>query len=175
LAKLDGAQLDALQNDYDKRLEEEVKKIRRNYREGDSQQWLKREAKECAREAREEVLNLCCPHCKAVYGEFTECLALKCSTCKKYFCGWCHKGFEDSRATHQHVKDCPLSQSERNYFASPKEISRGQALFRRNSLKRFLGKKKKELRNAIVIELAADLHQLGLDPNGFFFVDNFVP
>lgn len=171
-AKLD-AHVQDMQVAYDARLKEKVKELLQQYSTCDGKDsMLQQTAKEEAQSARDAHLNLHCPHCSMVYAEFDGCMALVCSSCKKDFCGWCHKACSTSQGSHQHVTNCDLNLSASgSYYASSQEIINGQKMFRRNSLRRFLGNFKKELRNAIVFELAQDLRDLGMDPNGFYMLE----
>ena len=94
---------ETLGQDFNRRLEEKIREFIGKYATMEGR--VKYEAEKHAREARNEALNLKCPHCETVYDEFDGCMALQCQTCKKGFCGYCHKGFLDSRGTHNHVRE----------------------------------------------------------------------
>ena len=62
--------------------------------------------------------------------------------------------------------------SSGSFYASSDEIARAQRRYRTRKLKNNLKKYKKELRNAIVIELGPDLHGVGIQPDALFEVGN---
>ena len=59
-----------------------------------------------------------------------------------------------------------------SYFASAEEIERAQRLYRTRNLKKFLRQFKKDLQNAIVIELEVDLQDVGIQADALFEVGN---
>jgi hypothetical protein len=100
-------------------------------------------------------------------------MALACATCKKSFCAYCHQKCETSQGAHQHVRQCLLNESlTGSYYADEKEIQSAQRRYRTRELKRFLQKFKKNLQNAIVIELATDLNDIGIKPEALFEFGN---
>lgn len=66
-----------------------------------------RDAHRLAQKIRDEVLNLRCPGCKAVFLDFDGCFALKCAvnSCRKGFCAWCLMNC--GADAHAHVNTCP--------------------------------------------------------------------
>ena len=109
------------------------------------------QAERFARDARNEALNLHCPHCKQVYSEFTGCMALQCESCKKDFCGYCHKGMQSSKGCHDHVRECDANLTrDGSYYATPDQIREAQRRFRVKMLKKFFEEKKmkQRIRNA---------------------------
>ena len=59
-----------------------------------------------------------------------------------------------------------------SYYATAEEIERAQRLYRTRKIKKFLRHFKKDLQNAIVIELGSDLQDVGIQPNALFEVGN---
>jgi len=57
-------------------------------------------------EAIAKRLNLCCPHCGAVFLDFQGCCALFCSRCPGFFCAWCLHPSNASDENHRHVAAC---------------------------------------------------------------------
>lgn len=171
---LDGGQVSKqvveLQHAFDERLDRQVKELMESYDKGDMSVIAMRQAKSGAAQARNEALNLSCPHCATVYTEFDGCLALACATCKRHFCGFCHKAFESSRGTHQHVRECDANTTANgSYYANAAEIKEAQRRYRVKRLKKFLREQKgREIQNAIIIELGPDLNDLGVDPAALF-------
>jgi hypothetical protein len=57
--------------------------------------------------ALEDVFNLKCPRCAAVFLDFNDCCALTCSRagCGAAFCAWCQQ--DCGGDAHQHVGQCP--------------------------------------------------------------------
>lgn len=71
--------------------------------------------------------------------EFDGCMALKCSSCKENFCGYCHKACADSGGTHNHVRECDANlTSNGSYYATATQIKEAQRRYRVKMLKRFL-------------------------------------
>lgn len=168
--KLNMAQVDFYvskkQREFEQQLKAKVDELHRQY-DANTSEVIKSRAKDFAHEYRNLILNLCCPHCKQVYGEFDGCMAIQCAVCKGFFCGWCHRASETSRAAHQHVRDCEHNLCG-DYWASSDKLVEGQREYRRRALRKKLQEHKKDLRNAIVIELREDLRSLGLDVNQFY-------
>jgi ribosomal protein L37AE/L43A len=128
---------------------------------------LKAKAQRGAMKAKNAILNLCCPHCKIAYAEFEGCMALQCQSCQHFFAGYCHQPIPSSRGTHEHVRQCLINETNNgSYFASNEEIARAQS--------RFLRQLKKDLQNAIVIELAQDLNDVGIQPDALFEIGNLI-
>jgi predicted TIM-barrel fold metal-dependent hydrolase len=60
-----------------------------------------------------------------------------------------------------------------SYYATDEEVKRAQCRYKTREIKKFLQKQgKKELQNAIVIELAKDLHDVGIQPDALFELGN---
>jgi len=164
-----------MEKQFDATLRQKVSELEEQYAEAEPGGRLKLEASRLAREAL-DLLNLKCPHCSAVYAEFDGCMALKCGSCAQRFCGYCHHGFCDSSACHAHVRRCDLNHTpDGNYFLSEEALPAAHSRYRVKVLKKFLDPKKKDLQNAIVMELAVDLRQLNIDPHGLFDFGNLRP
>eukprot|EP00954_Amorphochlora_amoebiformis_P015106 1183563-Amorphochlora_amoeboformis.AAC.1 len=89
------------------------------------------------------------------------------------FCGWCHKESKDSDANHQHVRNCASNLTESSsYYATDEEIRLGQRRYRIRKLKHYLGKLKKDVRNATVAELKRELEDLGIKQEALFEFGN---
>ena len=160
-----------MQLDFDSRLQRKVDEMLERF---DANYALKERGIEGASKARNEVLNLACPHCNCVYSEFEGCMALQCSSCDKHFCGYCHKKAPDSRACHNHVRECDMNQTPNgSYYASASQIQEAQKRFRVQRLKRFLRDGfKKDVQNSVILQLSSDLQDLGIDPRALFDVGN---
>eukprot|EP00512_Aurantiochytrium_limacinum_P011912 CAMPEP_0171574862 /NCGR_PEP_ID=MMETSP0961-20121227/5646_1 /TAXON_ID=87120 /ORGANISM="Aurantiochytrium limacinum, Strain ATCCMYA-1381" /LENGTH=399 /DNA_ID=CAMNT_0012130331 /DNA_START=124 /DNA_END=1320 /DNA_ORIENTATION=+ len=68
---------------------------------------------------QEDILNLCCPNCKACFEQFNGSCAVKCGsdTCGHHFCAWCLEySSESSDACHCHVRTCSRKLGEDPYF-----------------------------------------------------------
>ena len=181
MTKLQDAQVEAkvskglaqLRHEFDERLQQKVEDLIKNY--GNETELIKSQAQAGAKKARNEALNLACPHCATVYAEFDGCMALKCSSCNLSFCGYCHKGFPDSRGAHDHVRECDANLTRNgSYYATAEEIKEAQRRYRIKKLKKFLRSQgyKKQLQNAMIIELAKDLDDLQVDPAALFDFGN---
>lgn len=161
------SRVEKLESEFDCRLKKRIEELMDNY--GSALQLTKEHAKINAAEARNDALNLKCPHCCTVYAEFDGCMALCCATCKGNFCGYCHKATESSSGAHSHVRECLMNEtSNGSYYATPEEIRNAQRRYRTRQIKKFLRKFKKNEQNAIIIELKDDLSDLGIDPAALF-------
>jgi ankyrin repeat protein/serine/threonine protein kinase len=68
------------------------------------------------RHIEEQILNLRCPRCEAVFHEFDNCFALTCGKCRAGFCAWClHDCGDDA---HQHVANCVYNRARPSVFGS---------------------------------------------------------
>ncbi|CAB9528797.1 expressed unknown protein [Seminavis robusta] len=165
---------ETLAKQFDQRLEDHIQDFMERYESTDAR--VKMKAELVAKRARNEALNLKCPHCKAVYAEFDGCMALKCAICHGNFCGYCHHPVSTSQGAHEHVRDCNDNESSNgSYFASKDEIKRGQRKYRTKQLRKFLRQHKKEIQNATIIELQKDLADLDIDPAALFEFGNLMP
>jgi hypothetical protein len=165
------SRVEKLATEFDLRLQEKVHELLSNY--GSAEDMFKEHAKLNAAKARNEALNLKCPHCQTVYAEFDGCMALCCSTCKGSFCGYCHKPTESSSGAHNHVRECLMNETRNGtYYATEEEIENAQRRYRTRQIKQFLRNYKKKEQNAIVIELNEDLKDLGIDPEALFEFGN---
>lgn len=169
----------ALQQNFDARLQQKVDELLAKFSSGDISELVKEKGKAGAAEARNQALNLSCPHegCKAVYGDFEGCMALQCGSCEKFFCGFCHKPASSSKGCHEHVRECDMNLTRNaSYYADQAIIKEAQKRYRIKKLKQFLrsdsNKFKKDVQNAIIIELKRDLEDLGIDPKALFDVGN---
>lgn len=155
---------EALSRKFDERLAEKVAELADQYAENPDQR-VKLVAQQKANEARNNALDLRCPHCRMVYIDFTGCVALQCEGCRGHFCGFCHKACKDSRGAHDHVRECPFNTTDNSsYYASEVEIKHAQRRFRIKRMKEFLAPLRKEIQNATVLELTKDLNDVNIDP-----------
>lgn len=70
-----------------------------------------------ARYIQEQLLSICCPHCKRVFLDFSGCCAVTCSDpCNRYFCGLCLSAQPNSSVCHSHVQSCSKNPNRGNYF-----------------------------------------------------------
>jgi len=165
------SEYEKLQSAFDRRLEEKVEQLIAGYH--DVEAYMKHKAQSNAAKARNEALNLKCPHCATVYVDFEGCMALKCSTCSGDFCGYCHTKTKSSSGAHEHVRSCIMNETRTGtYYATKEEIKVAQRKYRTREIKRFLLQFKKEEQNATIIELQADLKDLDIDPASLFELGN---
>jgi hypothetical protein len=141
--KLQSAHVDArvavLQQEMDRKVKEYAKRLYEDYNNGNTAELTKQQALEYAAQAREQALNLQCPHCKTPYAEFDGCMALTCASCKGFFCGYCHQTCKDGMGAHQHVRLCRDNLCpKRTYYATADQVRTAQAQYRRNQLNKFL-------------------------------------
>ena len=164
-----------LQSEFDNRLNKKVKELIDKFGRGDVSELISQQGAAGAAEARNKALNLACPHCLTVYAEFDGCMALNCASCSKDFCGYCHKAVANSRGCHEHVRECDMNLTTNgSYYADALVIKEAQRRYRIKRLKLFLrsGEYKKDVQNAIIFKLSADLKDLGIDPAALFDVGN---
>ena len=163
-----------LQRQFDERLEKEVQKLLSKY--NDASAMLKDKARREAMNIRNTILNPACPHCGAAYAEFDGCMALACSTCKGNFCGYCHIKCNTSGGAHEHVRFCLMNTTpDSSYYATEEQVKDAQRQYRTRELKKRLKEFKKDIQNAIVIELTNDLKDLGIKPEALYLVGNLLP
>lgn len=69
-----------------------------------------------ARRHIEEMMDLHCPKCNSVFGQFTGCAALTCAYagCNAHFCAFCLA--DCGSDAHPHVRACPLNPKRNEYF-----------------------------------------------------------
>ena len=98
--------------------------------EGEFEQWKKDYEAEFAakseqerrviavRKQIEELMDLRCPKCKRVFGDYTGCAALTCAYagCNAHFCALCLK--DCGQDAHPHVRTCPLNPKQNEYFVN---------------------------------------------------------
>lgn len=104
-----------LVGEFDRRLKERIGEIVQKYgSEGNIE--LKLEAELKAKEARDQHLNLACPHCKVAYFDFDGCMVLQCASCHKHFCAYCHTPCSTSQGAHTHVRECLMNDTANGMF-----------------------------------------------------------
>ena len=105
----------------------------------------------------ENILTLRCGNtkCRAAYYEFDGCLSVKCNNCKYYFCAVCNECCRDDKACHRHVLT-----HRGSYYASKKEITDYQRVWRTDQLKKYLYNNTN--RNAILDSLKKELEDLSI-------------
>lgn len=166
-------QVDKLNDGFNERVAAKVEEVLETY--GNADVKLRLEAEQLALEARNSVLNLSCPNCERAYFDFSGCMAIQCEACKCNFCAYCHQKTADSRGAHEHVRTCLLNDTATgSYYATPEQIRHAQKMYRTREIKKFLRKHKKNLQNAIVIELGRDLKDLGILPEALFELGNLM-
>lgn len=166
-------QVEELSHEFDKRLDVKIHEFIQEY--GSVSGMVKHEAKKIAKQAQDDIMNLKCPHCKAPYAEFDGCMAIQCGSCKRYFCGYCHNGFDSGRGAHDHVRQCLVNEtSNGSYYATPEQIKIAQRKHRTRELKKLLQTLKKDIKNATVIELEEDLAFHGIEKAALFEFGNLL-
>ena len=145
-----------LARDADERLQLELKKLT----EMDEQQ---REVLSAHRHITENIINLKCPRCKAVFVDFEGCFAVKCSSCPCGFCAWC---FADCGSdAHPHVMQCPHKppgNSSRTYYGTAAEFEAQNLRRRKKMLCEFVGGLKPQIRQSVLHGMVKDLNDVGL-------------
>ena len=66
-------------------------------------------------------MDLRCPKCRGVFGQFTGCAALTCAyaSCNAHFCAFCLA--DCGGDAHPHVRTCRLNPKQNEYFVSEAE------------------------------------------------------
>ena len=100
------------------------------------------------------ILNLSCPRCKAVFANFDGCFALTCR-CRAAFCAYCLK--DCGADAHAHVRGCG------DLFGTMETFNAHQNRRRRDMLETKLNQQPKELKDLIRKNLSRDLRDLGID------------
>ena len=165
-----------LETAFDERLKEKIAGIMKDYESGSGKTAMRKlEAEALAKRARDDALNLACPHCKAVYADFDGCMALACASCGKFFCAYCHSGYTSSQGAHDHARECLHNEtSNGSIYASPQQLATAQRKHRTRTLKKFLREVKRDLQNATIIELSRDLKDLDIDAAALFQFSNLA-
>ena len=132
--------------------------------QGEFEQWKKRFEAELAAKSEserralgarrhiEEMMDLRCPKCRRVFGEFLGCAALTCAYagCGAHFCAFC---LVDCGAdAHPHVRTCRLNPKQNEYFVNEAEWKRVVDGQRRAKLQAYWRDLEPEVKDA----LAAD-------------------
>ncbi len=165
------SRVEKLSHDFDKRLDALIQEFKNEY--GSLSGMVKHRAKQLAKQAQDDIMNLKCPHCRAPYAEFSGCMAIQCGTCKKHFCGYCHHGTESGAGAHDHVRHCLANETNNgSYYATSEQIKIAQRKYRTRELKKFLQPMKKDVQNATVFELEADLKFHGIEKAALFEFGN---
>eukprot|EP00525_Craspedostauros_australis_P008481 CAMPEP_0198132724 /NCGR_PEP_ID=MMETSP1442-20131203/58963_1 /TAXON_ID= /ORGANISM="Craspedostauros australis, Strain CCMP3328" /LENGTH=185 /DNA_ID=CAMNT_0043793795 /DNA_START=37 /DNA_END=594 /DNA_ORIENTATION=- len=123
---------------------------------------LKADAQKKALEICNSTLNLSCPHCHVAYVDFTGCVAIECSKCKGYFCGYCHAKATSWNHAHTLVETCPMNEKPGDPYGSPEIIKRVQKKYRIGKLKASLQQYGKEMQTAVLTELGKELSALDI-------------
>ena len=105
-----------------------------------------------ARQHIEELMDLRCPKCSRVFGQFTGCAALTCAYagCLAHFCAFCLA--DCGSDAHPHVRKCRLNPRQNEHFVSEAEWARVVDDERRRKLQAYWAALEAEVKEA----LAAD-------------------
>jgi len=98
------------------------------------------------------LMDLRCPKCSRVFGQFTGCAALTCAYagCHAHFCAFCLA--DCGRDAHPHVRECRLNPKQNEYHVSEAEWARVVDGERRRKLQAYWSTLEPEVKDA----LAAD-------------------
>lgn len=117
------------------------------------------------REIQESILNLRCPKCTTPFYDFSGCAAVKCDSCKGYFCGLCLQLCENDGEAHTHVINCPENPSK-DYFVAESTINEVHRSMRKEKIRKFVaGIRDPKIRNKVCIAIKKDLNDLGIEDN----------
>ena len=101
------------------------------------------------RTIEEQILNLRCPRCGAVFVDFAGCFALTCGKCRAGFCAWClHDCGDDA---HRHVVNCAQNRAEgRNVYGNVQLFEQAHRERRRRLVDEYVRNRVREdLREAV--------------------------
>jgi len=110
----------------------------------------------------ENLLNLKCPRCKAVFADFNGCMALTCNRagCGSGFCAWCLK--DCGNDAHEHLRHCPEKPpGQDSFFGDVAVWKRVHQQRMRREIQAFLNKKH-EIREQILATCRQQLVDNGL-------------
>ena len=109
----------------------------------------------------EEILNLKCPRCHAVFIDFSGCFALKCASCPCSFCAWCLA--DCGSDAHAHVaQQCSHKPSgAQKYHGSFAEFEAQNLRRRKRMLDAYLADREPDLRRKVLLSMVGDLVGLG--------------
>ena len=111
-----------------------------------------------------EILNLTCPSCKAVFIDFDDCFALTCSRCSTGFCVWCLKDYFGD--AHAHVAHCLDNKNGNgNVYGTLEDFNRHHNNRRLHLINERLKDCDDDVRKAVFKKLEPDLKELGINPN----------
>jgi serine/threonine protein kinase len=115
-----------------------------------------------------DILNLCCPRCKAVFVDFSGCFALTCSQCNCGFCAWCLTDCGDN--AHPHVRSCNDNvMPGRNVYGDLELWKRTNSLRRRARVMQYLTGtvRDRDVARSILRECARELRDVNIDIKEF--------
>jgi hypothetical protein len=70
----------------------------------------------------EDLINIKCPRCNAVFDAFDGCFAFKCHRCAAGICGWCMADCGDD--AHAHVRQCKINQGHGDFFGTMQQFQK---------------------------------------------------
>ena len=107
-----------MQNEFDER----VREIELKYENAKLELGV---AERVAREEQyivEQLVNIKCPSCQAVFADFDGCFALNCHRCGAGICGWCMAVC--GQDAHSHVAKCKMNKGHGQYYGSPQQFEK---------------------------------------------------
>lgn len=126
-----------------------------------------------ARKIQEDILNLKCPRCKAVFTSFEGCFALKCHLCNCAFCAWCLQ--DCGTDAHPHVAKCTHRKSD-DVFYGPFELFVACHKHRKSTLVTlYLATVSEEFRADIVKSCRVVLAEIGFPLEDYLTAERVSP
>jgi hypothetical protein len=116
------------------------------------------------------LLELKCPHCSAVFLDFTGCCAVTCKSvddpnfgCGRFFCGWCLEPHLSDELTHAHVQQCAYSPNGGSYFGRMDQFEAVQRTRRQKLVRQYIhGIGDVATREKVLQACSKDLLDLGI-------------
>jgi hypothetical protein len=141
------------------RLEEQLR-IAAERKRQEKMDAFEREVQQKHHHVVEEILNLHCPRCHAVFDSFDGCFALNCRTCTCAFCAWCLK--DCGADAHTCATQCGEAHGGRGLYGSNHQFEEHQTKRRQKLLDEYLGGLERKTRDALIRILQKDVKDLRL-------------
>ena len=141
-------------------LEKQEARLRSEFEQTLAKSGEEREAHLLIRKIRNEILNLRCPACGAVFVDFEGCFALRCavSTCRRAFCAWCL--VDCGKNAHKHLAVCP--EGNGSFWGDLTAFNAHHKKRRAARIKALLKEESKMIQRKVLDALKIELKDLGI-------------